>query len=405
MTKTKYPDLSEIFSAESVLKNVIKRTELLYSDFFSNESGNQVYLKTENLQVTGAYKIRGAYNKISKLTEEERKRGLIAASAGNHAQGVAYAAQKLGVEATIVMPTTTPLIKVDATKQYGANVILFGDMYDEAYLEARRLEEKMGYVFIHPFNDFDIIAGQGTIALEIIEDLDDVDCIIVPIGGGGLISGIASAAKQLKPSIKIIGVQAEGAMAMKKSVEKGRLISLDSVRTIAEGVAVKTPGDLTFPIVRKFVDEIVTVSDSEIMEYFLMLLEKHKLIAENAGVVSLAALKEIKEKDKKIVCIVSGGNIDVLTISSLINKGLVSRGRLFCFSVELPDKPGELVKISQILANMNANVIKLDHNQFKVTDRFNDVHLEVTAETNGHQHIDTIMSALTENGFRIDRIY
>lgn len=398
-------DVLEIFQSKERLKSVLKETKLIYSEVFSNEFNNEVYIKPENLQTTGAFKIRGAYNKISKLSDEERQKGLITSSAGNHAQGVAYAAQKLGVQATIVMPRTTPLIKVEATRQYGANVVLHGNCYDEAYAEAVRLEKENGYTFIHPFNDLDVIAGQGTIALEIIEELNDVDCIIVPIGGGGLISGIALAAKALKPDTKIIGVEPEGAKAMKLSVDSNKLICLDTVKTIADGVAVKAPGDINFSIIKELVDEIVTVSDFEVMEAFLILLEKHKLIGETSGVLPLAALKKIKERNKKIACVVSGGNIDVLTISSMIDRGLVSRGRIFCFTVELPDKPGQLLEVSKILARLNANVIKLDHNQFKTLDRFMQVQLEVTVEANGHEHVNQIIEELENEGFPIVKVY
>ncbi|MCY6354122.1 threonine ammonia-lyase [Clostridium sp. ZS2-4] len=398
-------NLTNVKEAAKILEGVSKKTELMYSSIFSNECGNEIYLKPENLQITGAFKIRGAYNKISKLSEEEKKRGVIASSAGNHAQGVAYAAQKLGIKATIVMPKTTPLIKVAATKSYGANVVLHGDYYDEAYARAKELQEENNYVFVHPFDDLDVIAGQGTIGLEILEDLKDVDCIVVPVGGGGLISGIAAAAKAINPKVKIIGVEPEGAKAMKKSVEKNVVVSLDTVKTIAEGVAVKKPGDITFEIIKNYVDEIVTVSDFDIMEAFLVVLEKQKLIAETSGVLSLAALKKINDKNKKIVCVISGGNIDVVTISSMINRGLVSKGRLFCFTVDLPDKPGELLKISEILATLNANVIKLDHNQFKAFDRFMQVQLEVTLETNGHEHINEIIGNLNEAGYSIVRVY
>ncbi len=387
------------------LKGVLKNTNLIYSSVFSDESGNHVYIKPENLQTTGSFKIRGAYNKIAKLSLKERAKGLVASSAGNHAQGVAYAAKELGVNATIVMPKTTPLIKVEATKSYGANVVLFGDCYDDAYAEALRLQRKHGYVFIHPFDDLDIIEGQGTISLEIIEELKDVDCILVPIGGGGIISGIALAAKMLNPDIKVIGVEPEGAKAMKISVDNNRLIPLDSVNTIADGVAVKKPGELNFSIIKNYVDEIVTVSDFDIMESFLLLLEKHKLTGENAGVLSLAGLKKIKEKNKKIACVVTGGNIDVLSISAMINRGLVSRGRIFCFSVNLPDKPGELLKISEILARLNGNVIKLDHNQFKSLDRLMDVQLQVTVETNGHSHIEQIISEFDKYNYKVKQVY
>ena len=398
-------EFEEVLAAEKRLEGIIRETKLIFSETFSGESGNKVYIKPENLQVTGAFKIRGAYNKVSKLSQGDRKKGLVSSSAGNHAQGVAYAAKHLGVKAKIVMPKATPLIKVEATKKLGAEVVLHGDCYDEAFAEAERLEKENGYVFVHPFNDIDVIAGQGTISLEILKELDTTDCIIVPIGGGGLIAGIALAAKKIKPSIKIIGVEPEGAMAMKMSMDSNRLISLDSVNTIADGVAVKNPGDLTFSIIKELVDEIVTVTDYDIMEAFLLLTEKHKLIGENAGVLSLAGLKKIKEKNKNVVCIVSGGNIDVITISSMIDRGLISRGRLFCFSVELTDKPGELLKISKLLADANANVVKLDHNQFKTFYRFNNVQLEVTVETNGHDHIKLITALLTNAGYNLTRIY
>jgi len=397
--------LLEIKKAQANLEGVSNKTPLIYSEVFSNECGNEVYIKPENLQITGAFKLRGAYNKLCTLTPSERKRGVIASSAGNHAQGVAYSAQKLGIEATIVMPKTTPLIKVEATKGYGATVILIGDCYDEAYAEAKRLEKEHNYVFVHPFDDLDVMYGQGTIASEILEEIDDIDCILVPVGGGGLIAGIALAAKALNHNIKIIGVEPEGAKAMKESLDNNGIVNLKTVRTIADGVAVKQPGNLTFEIIKNYVDEIVTVSDFDIMESFLLLLEKHKLIAEASGALSFAGLKKIQEKGKKVVCILSGGNIDVVTISSMINRGLVSRGRLFCFSIELSDKPGELVKVSTILSNANANVIKLDHNQFKTSDRFMQVQLEITVETNGHDHVNAIISALNKEGYTVDKIY
>ena len=397
--------LSEIKSAQKNLEGVSKKTALIYSDVFSNESGNEVYIKPENLQITGAFKLRGAYNKLCTLTSSERERGVIASSAGNHAQGVAYSAEKLGIAATIVMPKTTPLIKVEATKSYGAKVILFGDCYDEAYSEAKRLEKQHNYVFVHPFDDLDVMYGQGTIACEILEEIEDMDCILVPVGGGGLIGGIALAAKALNPNIKIIGVEPEGAKAMKDSMDNNGIVHLATVRTIADGVAVKKPGNLTFEIIQNYVDEIVTVSDFDIMEAFLLLLEKHKLIAEASGALSFAGLKKIQEKGKKVTCILSGGNIDVVTISSMIDRGLVSRGRLFCFSIEMPDIPGELVKVSTILAKANANVVKLDHNQFKTKDRFMQVQLEITAETNGHEHVTAIINDLNKGGYTVHKIY
>ncbi|MDC7241188.1 MAG: threonine ammonia-lyase [Spirochaetales bacterium] len=378
---------------------------MIYSPVFSAESGNEIYLKPENLQLTGAFKIRGAYFKISCLSDEEKKRGLIASSAGNHAQGVALAAQMQGVKATIVMPKTTPLIKVEATRKYGARVILEGDCYDDAYQTARKLEKEEGLVFIHPFDDYDVMAGQGTIGLEILEEMDDVHAIIVPIGGGGLIAGIAAAVKAKRPDVRVIGVEPDGARAMTDSIFRNKIQTLDRVDTIADGVAVKTPGSKTFSIIKDLVDEIITVSDPELMECFLLLLERHKLIAENSGVLSLAALHKLKERGKKIVPVISGGNIDVVTISSMIDRGLVKRGRIFCFSAEMPDEPGQLLKISQILSDENANIIKLDHNQFKTLDRFKQVQLEVTVETNGHDHVKKIIRALEQGGYSVERVY
>lgn len=403
--KVNYQECMNFSAAREILRPVIRETPLIYSEVFSEECGNRVFIKPENLQVTGAFKIRGAYNKISQLSETEKSKGVIASSAGNHAQGVALASKLLGVRATIVMPKTTPIIKVEATRSHGANVVLAGDCYDEAYEEALRLQKEQDSIFIHPFDDLVVIEGQGTIGVEIFEELNDVDVVLVPIGGGGLISGIALAMKALKPSIKIIGVEPEGAMAMKSSVNEDKVVCLSHVDTIADGVAVKRPGDLTFDIIREYVDEIVTVSDREIMEAFLMMLEKHKLIAENSGAVSLAGLKRLHMFNKNVVCVVSGGNIDVVTVSTMINKGLVSRGRLFCFSVELPDKPGELLRISEVLARLNANVIGLDHNQFKNTDRFMNVELEVTCETSGHAHIEEIQCELARMGYKVRKVY
>ncbi|NPD72642.1 threonine ammonia-lyase [Oceanispirochaeta sp. M1] len=398
-------EIERIEKAAEVLKGITRETKLIYSPVFSTESGNEIYLKPENLQLTGAFKIRGAYFKISCLTGEEKKRGLIASSAGNHAQGVALAAQMQGVRSTIVMPKTTPLIKVEATKNFGARVILEGDCYDDAYQEARRLEKKEDLVFIHPFDDYDVMAGQGTIGLEILDDLEDVHSIIVPIGGGGLISGIAAAVKARRPDVRIIGVEPDGARAMTDSIFKNKIQTLHKVDTIADGVAVKTPGSRPFSVIKDLVDEIITVSDAELMESFLLLLERHKLIAENSGVLSLAALHKLKVRGEKIVPVISGGNIDVVTISSMIDRGLVKRGRIFCFSAEMPDEPGQLLKISEILADENANIIKLDHNQFKTLDRFKQVLLEVTVETNGHEHVRKIIKALEKGGYSIERVY
>ncbi len=396
--------LYDFMEARERLGTVIVKTKLIHSSVFSKETGNQVYIKPENLQRTGSFKLRGAYNKIAKLTKEEKNRGVIASSAGNHAQGVALAAQKLGIKAVIVMPRHTPLIKVEATRQYGAEVILHGEVYDEAYQKALELQEKEGYVFIHPFNDVDVIEGQGTIALEVMEEIPDADIIMVPLGGGGLISGVAAAAKLKNPQIKIIGVEPEGAASAMKSLELGEVTELKEVSTIADGAAVKKIGDIDFDYIKNYVDEIITVSDYELMESFLLLVEKHKIVAENAGILSVAGLKKLNVKGKKIISILSGGNIDVLTISSMINKGLVVRGRIFKFSVDLPDKPGQLVAVSRILSDENANVIRLEHNQFKNLDRFHEVELQVTVETNGEEHIKKIIESFKKEGYEIKRL-
>ena len=396
--------LYDFMEARERLSTVTVKTKLIHSTVFSNECGNDVYIKPENLQRTGSFKLRGAYNKIAKLTKEEKERGVIASSAGNHAQGVALAAQRLGTQAVIVMPRHTPLIKVDATKQYGADVVLAGDIYDEAYAKAKELQEANGYVFVHPFDDPDVIEGQGTIALEVLEELPDADVLLVPIGGGGLIAGVAAAAKMKNPQIKVIGVEPEGVASAKAALAQGGPVDLDGVSTIADGAAVKKIGGLTYEYIKQYVDEIVTVSDYELMEAFLLLAEKHKIVGENAGILSVAGLKKIKEKGKKVVSILSGGNIDVLTIASMITKGLIVRGRIFTFSVNLPDKPGQLVAVSEILANENANVVKLEHNQFKNLDRFHEVELQVTVETNGEDHIAKITKAMKDAGYDIHRI-
>ena len=396
--------LEDFIKAKEKLSKVLLETHLIYSPIFSKESGNKVFIKPENLQKTGSFKIRGAYNKISNLTDAERKRGVIASSAGNHAQGVAYAAKESGIKAVIVMPKSTPLIKVESTKQYGAEVILYGDVYDDAYKKAKELEEKEGYVFVHPFNDEDVLDGQGTIALEILEELPETDIILVPIGGGGLISGIACAAKILKPEIKIIGVEPEGAASAYEAIKENKVVELKEANTIADGTAVKKIGDLNFEYIKKYVDEIITVSDYELMEAFLLLVEKHKIIAENSGILSVAATKKIKEKNKKVVSVISGGNIDVLMISSMINKGLIRRDRIFNFSLNIPDKPGELAKVVDLIAELGANVVKLEHNQFKNLSRFKDVELQVTVETNGSEHIKNLVQAFEEKGYEIIKI-
>ncbi|WP_339063776.1 threonine ammonia-lyase [Fusobacterium polymorphum] len=396
--------LEDFIKAKKKLSKVLLETHLIYSPIFSKESGNKVFIKPENLQKTGSFKIRGAYNKISNLTDAEKKRGVIASSAGNHAQGVAYGAKESGIKAVIVMPKSTPLIKVESTKQYGAEVILHGDVYDDAYKKAKELEEKEGYVFVHPFNDEDVLDGQGTIALEILEELPETDIILVPIGGGGLISGIACAAKILKPEIKIIGVEPEGAASAYEAIKENKIVELKEANTIADGTAVKKIGDLNFEYIKKYVDEIITVSDYELMEAFLLLVEKHKIIAENSGILSVAATKKIKEKNKKVVSVISGGNIDVLMISSMINKGLIRRDRIFNFSLNIPDKPGELAKVVDLIAELGANVVKLEHNQFKNLSRFKDVELQVTVETNGSEHIKNLVQTFEEKGYEIIKI-
>ena len=396
--------LEAFIKAKEKLSKVLLETHLIYSPIFSKESGNKVFIKPENLQKTGSFKIRGAYNKISNLTDAEKKRGVIASSAGNHAQGVAYGAKESGIKAVIVMPKSTPLIKVESTKQYGAEVILHGDVYDDAYKKAKELEEKEGYVFVHPFNDEDVLDGQGTIALEILAELPETDIILVPIGGGGLISGIACAAKILKPEIKIIGVEPEGAASAYEALKENKVIELKEANTIADGTAVKKIGDLNFEYIKKYVDEIITVSDYELMEAFLLLVEKHKIIAENSGILSIAATKKLKEKDKKVVSVISGGNIDVLMISSMINKGLIRRDRIFNFSLNIPDKPGELAKVVDLIAELGANVVKLEHNQFKNLSRFKDVELQVTVETNGSEHIKNLVQTFEEKGYEVIKI-
>lgn len=396
--------LYDFMEARERLSTVTVKTKLIHSDVFSEESGNDVYIKPENLQITGSFKVRGAYNKISKLNDEEKARGVIAASAGNHAQGVALAAKRLGIKATIVMPKHTPLIKVNATRQYGADVVLYGEIYDEAYQKAMELQKEHGYVFVHPFDDEDVIEGQGTIALEVLDELPDADVLLVPVGGGGIVAGIAAAAKLKNPQIKVIGVEPEGAACALAGLEAGKPVKLQEVSTIADGTAVALIGSTTLDYIKQYVDEIITVSDYELMEAFLLLVEKHKLVAENSGILPLAGLKKLSCKHKKVVAIVSGGNIDVLTISSMINKGLVLRGRIFTFSVNLPDKPGQLVAVSQMLAEADANVIKLDHNQFKNLDRFHEVELQVTVETNGEDHIKKIIEDFKQRGYTIKRL-
>lgn len=391
--------LKEFKEARGVLSGVIRNTSLVYSPAFSKATGNQIYIKPENMQVTGAYKIRGAYYKISTLSDEEKARGLVTASAGNHAQGVAYAAQAAGVSATIVMPTTTPLVKVNNTKDYGAKVVLHGETFDDAAELAAKLSEEEGLTYVHPFNDPAIATGQGTISYEIFQDLPDVDVILVPIGGGGLATGVSTLAKLLNPNVTVIGVEPSGAASMKASLDAGHVVTLDRVETIADGVAVKTPGDQIFPYIQKNIDDIITIPDDELVDAFLDMMEKHKMIVENAGLLPIAALSHLKCRGKNVVPVLSGGNMDVITVSSLVQHGLVSRGRVFTFSVQLPDRPGELVRVAEIVAEQNGNIIRLEHNQFVNINRQSGVELRVTLEAFGHTHKRAILDALCGAGY------
>lgn len=386
--------------ASEIVKKVTLETKLVYSDFLSNQTGNKVYLKPENMQFTGAYKVRGAYYKMSTLSEEERAKGLITASAGNHAQGVAYAAKCYGAKATIVMPTTTPLMKVNRTKSYGAEVVLYGDVYDEACAKAYELAEEHGYTFIHPFDDLTVATGQGTIAMEIVKELPLVDYILVPIGGGGLATGVSTLAKLLNPKIKVIGVEPAGANCMQESLKAGKVVTLPGVNTIADGTAVKTPGSKLFPYIQQNLDEIITIKDEELVVAFLDMVENHKMVVENSGLLSVAAVKHLEVQDKKIVAILSGGNMDVITMSSVVQQGLIFRDRIFTVSVLLPDKPGELCRVSGVIARESGNVIKLEHNQFVSTNRNAAVELRITLEAFGTEHKQQIMEALEQEGYK-----
>lgn len=390
--------------ASEVVHQVIQQTKLVYSDYFSRQTGNKVYFKPENMQLTGAYKLRGAYYKISTLSEEERQKGLITASAGNHAQGVAYAAKCYGVKAVIVMPTTTPLIKVERTKSYGAEVILYGDVYDEACAHALELADQEGYTFIHPFNDLAVATGQGTIAMEIIQELPLADYILVPIGGGGLAAGVSTLAKLLNFHIKVIGVEPSGANCMQVSLKNEEVTTLPHVSTIADGTAVQTPGDLIFPYVQENIDDIITVNDDELIAAFLDMVENHKMIVENSGLLTVAALKHLNVKNKKIVSILSGGNMDVITMSSVVQHGLIQRDRIFTVSVRLPDRAGELVRVATVIANQQGNIIKLDHNQFVSTNRNAAVELKITMEAFGTEHKQQIMKALKAAGYEMQMV-
>ena len=392
--------LEKFEEAAEAVKKVVNPTKLVYSEYFSAQSGNKVYLKPENMQYTGAYKVRGAYYKISTLSEEDRNKGLITASAGNHAQGVAYAAKLFGVKAIVVMPTTTPLIKVNRTKSYGAEVILYGDIYDEACAYALKLAEEDGMTFIHPFDDEVVAAGQGTIAMEIFKELPTVDYILVPIGGGGLCAGVSTLAKMLNPKIKVIGVEPAGAACMKASLEAGKVISLNKVETIADGTAVRTPGTNVFPYIKENVDEIITVEDEELTLNFLDMIENHKMVVENSGLLTVAAINKLGVQGKKVVSIISGGNIDIITVSSMVQHGLRQRGRIFTVSVLLPDRPGELARVSEVIAELKGNVVRLEHNQFVNINRNAAVELIITMEAYGMEHKQEIIDGLGKKGYK-----
>lgn len=392
--------LEKFEEASELMKDVTTETKLVYSEYFSAQTGNKVFFKPENMQYTGAYKVRGAYYKIHTLTEEEKSKGLITASAGNHAQGVAYAAKLAGVKATVVMPTTTPLMKVNRTKSYGADVVLEGDVFDEACDHAYKLAEEFGYTFVHPFDDLDVATGQGTIAMEIIKELPTVDYILVPIGGGGLCTGVSTLAKLLNPKIKVIGVEPAGANCMQVSLKEGKVVGLPQVNTIADGTAVKRPGEKLFPYIQENVDSIITIEDSELIVAFLDMVENHKMVVENSGLLTVAALKHLNVQKKKIVSILSGGNMDVITMSSIVQHGLIERDRVFTVSVLLPDKPGELARVSALLAKEQGNIIKLEHNQFISINRNAAVELRITMEAFGTEHKNQIVSALTSAGYR-----
>ena len=392
--------LEKFEEAAEAVKKVVNPTKLVYSEYFSAQSGNKVYLKPENMQYTGAYKVRGAYYKISTLSEEDRNKGLITASAGNHAQGVAYAAKLFGVKAIVVMPTTTPLIKVNRTKSYGAEVILYGDIYDEACAYALKLAAEDGMTFIHPFDDEVVATGQGTIAMEIFKELPTVDYILVPIGGGGLCAGVSTLAKMLHPNVKIIGVEPAGAACMKASLEAGKVISLNKVETIADGTAVRTPGENVFPYIKENVDEIITVEDEELTLNFLDMIENHKMVVENSGLLTVAAINKLGVQGKKVVSIISGGNIDIITVSSMVQHGLRQRGRIFTVSVLLPDRPGELARVSEVIAELKGNVVRLEHNQFVNINRNAAVELIITMEAYGMEHKQEIIDGLGKKGYK-----
>ena len=385
--------------ASTKVKEVTQKTELVESPHFSQMTGNRVYLKPENMQRTGAYKVRGAYYKISTLMPEELGRGIVTASAGNHAQGVAFAAARAGAKSVVVMPTTTPLIKVERTKGYGADVVLYGDVYDESCDYAMKLAEDEGYTFIHPFNDPTVATGQGTIAMEIVQELPLVDTILVPVGGGGLACGVSTFAKLYNPKIRVIGVEPQGAPSLTAALEAGHPVKIPQANTIADGTAVLEVGDQVFPYLQQNLDDVITVPDDELIVSFLDMVENHKMIVENSGLLTVAALKHLPAENRRIVSILSGGNMDVITMSSVVQHGLIQRDRIFTVSVLLPDRPGMLVRVASVIAEQNGNVIKLEHNQFVSTNRNAAVELRVTIEAFGTDHKTQIVDALEAAGF------
>ncbi len=393
--------LDNVYRASYTLKGIIRKTDVIHAPKLCSDA--ELYLKTENLQITGSFKVRGSYYKMSRLSEEEKTRGVIACSAGNHAQGVALSAQKNGIKAVICLPDGAPISKVEATKSYGAEVCLVEGVYDDAYKKALELRDEKGYTFIHPFDDEDVIAGQGTIGLEIAEQIPDLDAVIVPVGGGGLISGVAYTLKMLNPRVKVYGVQASGAPSMLNSVKDGKIEMLDSVSTIADGIAVKKPGDLTYSICKQYVDEIVTVSDDEISAAILALMEQHKLVTEGAGAVSVAAamFHKVDIKGKKVVCLLSGGNIDVTILSRVIKRGLLMSGRTCQLMIELVDKPGQLKNVSRIIADLGGNVISVHHERANEGSNVNGCYLRVVLETRNFEHIEQIKNALSDFGFKL----
>lgn len=397
--------LEKFEEASELVKKVTQETKLIYSEFFSESTGNKVYFKPENMQYTGAYKVRGAYYKISQLTEEEKGKGLITASAGNHAQGVAYAAKLAGVKATVVMPVGTPLIKVNRTKGYGAEVVLEGNVFDDALAHALKLAEEHGYTFVHPFNDLEIATGQGSIAMEIIKELPMVDYILVPVGGGGLCTGVSTLAKMLNPKIRVIGVEPKGAACLNESLKAGKVVTVPQINTIADGTAVQTPGDKLFPYLQENVDEVMMIDDSELIVSFLDMVENHKMVVENSGLLTVAALKHLNFKGKKVVSVLSGGNMDVITMAMVVQSGLMQRDRVFSVTVTLPDTPGQLAKISALIAELQGNVIRLEHNLFATINRNSAVELKITLETFGTEHKNTIVTALEDAGYHpyVDR--